>query len=386
MGKVSVSPDLLLWACDRSGREYDDLVVKFPSLQSWIYKGGKPTFKQLEKFAKATYTPFGYFFLNKPPERKMPITDYRTIQHLSKVKHSPNLLETIYTMQSRQDWLRDYLIDSGVEPLEFVGSANITDHPHVIARMIQRSLGIESGWACSMKNSKDAVNELRAKIEDIGITAVINGVVGNDTSRKLSVEEFRGFALSDSYAPLIFVNGSDSKSAQIFTLAHELAHIWLGGKGLSSLEFLLPGSSEIEKWCNRCAAEFLVPTVQLKEKWLEFSEKEDRFRKLAKVFKVSPLVISRRSYDLYLIDKNEYLEYYNSYLSDEWIKKKVTISGSKGGNFYNTQNTRIGKKFFINVLYAAQEGKIGFKEAHELTGLYGGSFQGYANHLKLELP
>lgn len=136
--------------------------------------------------------------------------------------------------------------------------------------------------------------------------AVINGVVGNDTRRQLSVDEFRGFALSDPYAPLIFVNGRDAKSAQMFTLAHELAHIWLGREGISGFETLFPGGEDVEEWCNKAAAEFLIPAKELRLKWNELKRTEDRFEVLARHFKVSPIVAGRRAVDLKLISRDEF--------------------------------------------------------------------------------
>ena len=110
-----------------------------------------------------------------------------------------------------------------------------------VGREMRRAIGLHDGWADGVRTWQDAVSELRRAIEDLGVMAIINGVVGNNTHRTLNVEEFRGFALTDPYAPLIFVNGADAKSAQMFTLAHELAHIWLGTEGLSGFDTLLPG-------------------------------------------------------------------------------------------------------------------------------------------------
>lgn len=132
---------------------------------------------------------------------------------------------------------------------------------------MRRALGLDGGWAADVRTWQDAVSELRRKIERLGVMAVINGVVGNNTHRQLSVEEFRGFALTDPYAPLIFVNGADAKSAQMFTLAHELAHVWLGTEGLSGFPALLPGGSDVEDWCNSAAADLLVPAAELMARW-----------------------------------------------------------------------------------------------------------------------
>ena len=162
---------------------------------------------------------------------------------------------------------------------------------------MRRTLGLGDGWAREVPTWQEAVGELRRRIESLGIMAVINGVVGNNTHRKLDVEEFRGFALTDRHAPLIFVNGADAKSAQMFTLAHELAHVWLGpeGESISGFEGIFPGDSRIEKFCDQAAAEFLVPARELRERWRDVKNTRDPFEQIARQFKVSPIVAGRRA-------------------------------------------------------------------------------------------
>ena len=211
--------------------------------------------------------------------------------------------------------------------------------------------------------------------------AVINGVVGNDTNRKLSVEEFRGFALTDQYAPLIFVNGADAKSAQMFMLAHELAHIWLDEEGLSGFDNLLLEGTKTEKWCNQAAAEFLVPAREFEDLWYSLRREASPFMQLARAFKVSPLVVARRALDLSLIERGTFFEFYD----DQIQKERKSCTESTGGNFYNNQYQRVGQRFMTCVANAAMEGQIGFKEAYDLTGLGRSSFQEYAQQIGVRL-
>ncbi|MCY3594956.1 MAG: ImmA/IrrE family metallo-endopeptidase [Bacteroidetes bacterium] len=391
MTRVPVPPEMLRWACERAGYDVDNLKPDFPKplkkvVLAWIRHERQPTFKQLEKLAKATHTPFGYLFLPEPPEERLPVPDYRSVTSSERGRPSPNLLDTLHTMRRRQEWLRETLVESEMEPLSFVGSARLVDEPDTVGREMRRALGLDGGWAAGVSTWETAVSELRKMIESLGVMAVINGVVGNNTHRKLNVREFQGFALTDPYAPLIFVNGADFKSAQMFTLAHELAHIWLGKEGLSGFEALSPDGSDVEKWCNAAAAELLVPAGELRMQWREVERKTDRFEMLARIFKVSPIVASRRALDLNLVDRNTFFEFYNRYTNKERDKERERSKKPRRGDFYNNQNTRVGKFFTVRVLRAALEGRIGFKEAYDLTGLRGGTFQRYAERLGVDLP
>ena len=381
MTRVPVQPGLLRWARKRAGMAQADLAAKFKKLSEWESGETQPTLKQLEAFSRAVHVPFGYLFLSEPPDERLPISDFRTVPHTANGRPSPDLLDTLYAMQRRQRWLREHLVESDAEPLTFAASARLADDADAIGREMRRALGLEEGWAAGIRTWQDAVNELRRIIENLGVMAVINGVVGNDTHRRLSVAEFRGFALTDRYAPLIFVNGADAKSAQMFTLAHELAHIWLGEAGLSGFENLLPGGTDAEDWCNRAAAELLVPSRELRERWTRVRREQHPFEAVARSFKVSPVVAARRAMDLNLVERAAFFEFYEHY------SKRERRSGTtpSGGDFYNNQNARVGRLFSTHVMRAAMAGQIGFRDAYEMTGLRGGTFQDYARRLDIGL-
>lgn len=381
MNRVSVNPELLCWARERAVITQEELVDKFKKLPQWETGEMQPTLKQLEAFARAVHVPFGYLFLSEPPEERLPIADFRTVADTEKAAASPDLIDTLYTMQQRQAWLREHLVENGAEPLTFAASARLADDPAAVGREMRRMLGLEDGWAAGVRTWQDAVNELRRMIENLGVMAVINGVVGNNTHRRLNVAEFRGFALTDQYAPLIFVNGADAKSAQMFTLAHELAHIWLGEAGLSGFEKLLPGGTDVEDWCNQAAAEFLVPSQEFRNYWMRISRDQHPFDTIARSFKVSPVVAARRAMDLNLVGRSAFFDFYEHYINRDH-REGATQSG---GDFYNNQNARVGKFFATHVMRAAMEGQIGFREAYELTGLRGGTFQDYASRLDFRL-
>ena len=378
MERISIQPKFFLWALERSGKTEASMKSKFPKITDWLCGNPYPTLKQLEKFAAATYTPLGYFFLNEPPEDKLPIPDFRMVKG-EPGRPSPNLLDTIQTMQSRQEWMREFLTEEGQEPLSFIKSATLQADPVKVATEMRNILSLSNGWSNLARTLADALRLLRKAIEDVGVMIVINGVVGNNTHRPLDVAEFRGFALVDEYAPLIFINGCDSKSAQMFTVIHELSHLWLGFEGVSNFDELQPVETNVEILCNQIAAEFLVPSDEFK-KVLErnpIGNDDVVFQNIARRFKVSPLVVGRRALDMKYISKERFFEFYNNYAKDS---KKLKPKRD-GGNFWNTQIVRIGELFGGAVAQATLEGRLLYRDAYRLTGLHGKSFDKYVAQL-----
>jgi len=224
---------------------------------------------------------------------------------------------------------------------------------------------------------------LRKAIENAGVMVVINGIVGNNTHRVLDVEEFRGFALVDEYAPLIFINGRDSTSAQMFTLIHELSHLWIGYEGVSNFNRLLPVQIKVEEFCNQVAAEFLVPSEQFKKVVEENKGKSDRvfFDIVARRFKVSPLVAARRALDMKCISKQRFFEFYNNHLIESEKYRAKRKAKKSGGHFWNTQTVRIGELFGSAVVQATLEGRLLYRDAYRLTDLQGKTFDNYVAQL-----
>jgi len=376
MRKVAIKENILRWAVNRAGLTPDALQQKFPKIQQWITGEDHPTIRQLESLAKATLTPLGFFFLAEPPEERMPIPHFRTLDGRTAIRPSPNLLETVQMMQRRQAWMRDFLKDQGQEPLPFVRSARSNDLPASVADRIRHALNFDESWAVKETTWTDALRTLRETMEDTGILVVVNGIVGNNTRRKLNPEEFRGFVLVDEYAPLVFVNGADGRAAQMFTLAHELAHVFLGSSAAFDLREMRPADDPMEQACNRVAAEFLVPERKLRPIWSSIQNDLAPFQTVARQFKVSEIVVARRALDLGLIQRETFLDFLDK-------QQRTSARGPEGGDFYNNQNLRIGRRFASAVAQAAKEGILLYSEAYHLTGLCGKTFDHYVTHLEI---
>ena len=306
--RVDVKRELLEWAIRRSGKTSDDISKSNKNLKDWLDGKKKPTLRQLEKFAAATYAPFGYLLLPNPPEEVLPISHFRTLEgHAS--TPSSDLIETIQIISQRQDWMRDRLIADGNDPLEFVGSVKLSDSPTKVAHGMKEKLGMTEEWRYDMDGWEGVLAGMRDAMENVGIYVTVSGVVGNNNRRPLKVKEFRGFVLVDDYAPFVFVNGADSKAAQMFTLAHELAHVWMGRDAVFDLYGLGPANNQTERTCNQIAAELLVPEEELARSWNETADVPKTIRALSRRFKVSKIVVARRALDLGFIDKKHFMTF-----------------------------------------------------------------------------
>jgi Zn-dependent peptidase ImmA (M78 family) len=366
MNRVPVNPELITWARERAGLESSDLLKRFPRLTEWEDGTIQPTLRQIEDFARKVHVAVGLLFLPAPPEEPLPIPDFRTLGGQTVTRPSPNLLDVIYLCQQRQEWFRDYAHMHGLPAIGFVGSAGLRDGPEAVAEAMRQQLEISISEREQLGNWTEALRQLIAQAEETGVLVMASSIVGSNGHRKLDVEEFRGFALADDLAPLVFINGSDSKSAQMFTLAHELAHLWLGESGISDADTGRLPDQASERWCNEVAAEFLLPLVALRREHQPTNPLLDELQRLAKIFKVSTLVVLRRLYDAGFIDRETH---WKTYREEVGRIRRLDSRGSGGGDFYRTLGARTGKRFARAVLSSTLEGQTLFQDAFRMLGV-----------------
>jgi Zn-dependent peptidase ImmA (M78 family) len=362
---VPVRAELLDWALKRSGMK--TTTAKYEKFSRWASGEGLPiTFKQLEDFAHSTHAPLGYLFLEEPPVENVPIPDFRTVGNRGVRAPSADLLDTIYEAQQRQDWFRAHAVDQDHDPLPFVGSIAVGDDVEQTADRIRSELDFTMDRRRRFANWEEALRQLIDLIEDTGVLVMVSGIVGANTHRVLDPDEFRGFALTDPLSSLIFINGADTKSAQIFTIVHELVHIWLGESALSDAEMAGTGTSDHELWVNRVAAEVLVPIATIRANYRGQPTTEE-LQRLARVYKVSTLVILKRIHDAGLLGWDAYRLRYDAELARIWqiIQAK---KGGNGGDYYNTQPLRISQTFARAVIVDAFEGRTMYRDAFSLLG------------------
>ncbi|CUU60444.1 Zn-dependent peptidase ImmA, M78 family [Parafrankia irregularis] len=365
--RVAVSPGLLAWARERSGRTVQDLSRSFPKLIEWEAGVQQPTMRQLEGFARATHTPFGFFFLPEPPVENLPITDFRTIGDEPVIRPTPDLLDIIYACQRRQDWYRAFAEENDHDPVSLVGSMSLDADPRSAASALRDTLGFGLDIRSTFQSWSRALDGLRENAEKAGILVMVNGVVDNNTHRKLDPDEFRGFSLVDEYAPVIFINGSDTKAAQIFTLAHELAHIALGESGVSNPNLgSLEENGAVEIWCNSVAAELLVPTESIVVEFRSTADLTMELDRLAKIYRVSTLVVLRRLHDTRAISPTRFRNAFPVEL--DRVRRLSPKRDESSGNFYNTEPIRMSKRFTRAILADTVGGRTMYRDTFRLLG------------------
>jgi Zn-dependent peptidase ImmA (M78 family) len=354
---------MLSWARERAGLTSEALARRFPKLLAWERAEDRPTLKQLEQFARATHTPVGYLFLQEPPAERVPIPDLRTIRNVHIERPSPDLLDMIYVCQQRQEWYRDFVRSMGEGPLDFVGSARIENDVVATAESLRRALGFDVEERRRMPTWTDALRHFIEQADARGVLVMCSGVVLNNNKRPLEPEEFRGFAMVDALAPLVFINGADTRAAQMFTLAHELAHVWLGQTALSDADAASFPDNEIELWCNRVAAELLVPLDILRDVYDRDADATTECERLARYFKVSTLVILRRIFDAGGFTREAFRAAYA-----EEVDRLRALGRGRGGNFYLTQGARLSKRFARALVVSTLEGQTLYRDAFRLLG------------------
>ena len=390
---LTLNPDVMRWAVERSGISEEKISKAFKKYPEWLDMSHTPTLKQLMDFTHMVHINLCDVYAPSIPDYGFQIADFRTTEGVGMVTPSPELYDTIELAKQRQDWMRDYFMAEGRAPISLVGTWKGADktpgNAKRLAGQLHIFLGLDERWAFGLKDSAEAVRVLRNAVESRGISVAINGVVGDNSHRRLKVKEFRGFVLSDEVAPVIFINGQDAKGAQLFTIIHELCHLAFAETGVVN-----PANPEgdsygfeasMERFCDRVAAEFLVDSDLLVQEWRNVNDDGvvgyDRVNRIARNHKVTFMVVARQAFDSGLLADDDFFRLYRQHKAIMESIESKPKKRSPGGDPYGNKRYRLGTVFSEAIWSAYNSDAISLGEAYELAGLSATSFDKYFKEL-----
>ncbi|MBD8948363.1 ImmA/IrrE family metallo-endopeptidase [Blautia obeum] len=377
---VNIQPAIISWALSQTSEE--KLGTKLvDNIKHWLDGTKSPTFNQIEDFSKKSHIPLGYFFLQTPPIEQISLLEYRTLDSIQLTNPSRNLIDTIHDMEAVQEWMVNYRKEWNYDTISIVGSLKGITDISVIADTIRKDLGLNIEWYKDCGNPSEAFNKVRGLLEECGIVVMMNGIVGKNTHRALDVKEFRAFAMVNEWAPLIFINGADSAGGRLFSLFHELVHLWIGENDLyNDTKYSANGIKPIEVTCNAVAGALMVPKTVFLEKWNNNTNDDihEKIKELARMFRCSSSVIARRALDNKKIDQNVY----NMVIADAieaYIQTKQ--EKSSGGDYYRVARSKLDGVFVRALCESVNSGRTSFTEAYRLTNTTSKTFSEVASGL-----
>lgn len=360
---VDVKPSIMQWIA----KQLDEKIVSDEMLKNihlWLDGIKQPTFRQIEALSKKSNIPLGYFFLQKPLEEKIGMLEYRTIDSIQLQNPSRELIDTMHQMEAIRDWMREYRKNEGYEPNCYVASLKNENNIQRITCTLRDDLGLAKDWYNNFNDIRLAFNYIRQLLTENGVVVLMNGCVGQNTHRKLNLNEFRAFAMADEFAPLIFINAKDSWSGRLFSLLHEAVHIWLGKNDLFNSFNSSKKPEEI--LCNAVAAEILVPTEKFLYYWEQSKEQEvsEKVDDVTKKFCCSKLVVARKALDNSKLSQSDYDSIVKQIIGEFLTGKQEKASG---GDFYKNLASRLDKGLVKALVYSINSGKTSYTEAYRLT-------------------
>lgn len=368
-----IKGELVQWSRERAGLSREEIAHKLQvNLERFIaWEEGKSAipFSIAKKLSKISLIPLGLLFADAAPEEDLPIADFRTPGSQILMRPSPELIETIHDAKRKQEWYREYLISQDYEPLPFIGMYRLDDDPKLAAGTIIHLLSLDSPEYIQCRDWQDSQRYLINHAEDAGITVIVTSIFRNNTHRPLISDEFRGFVLSDTIAPLVMINGSDAKPAQMFTLVHEIAHLLIDSSGVLDSPLLSPHTLPQEQWCNQVAAEVLAPADHVMSLWNRNADDDTNLENLRKKLKISRMVAIIRAFHLGLITASDKDLYYSNEMGRIMAAKKKDQEKPGGPDPHLMRRYKTGRNLALAVLSEVASGQMLYRDAFSLLGV-----------------
>ena len=374
--KAIVTPSLMRWAREQAGLSISEAAGKIKrhpdDIVAWEEGDDQPSIAQARKAAEVYKRPFAAFYLEEPPQDFETLQDFRRLPETIPKEFSPELSYLIRISRHRQEWARDYLLSERYETLPFVGSSSIQESAEAIALDIRKSLNVTPEMQIDTPSRYHALRLWMDSAEQAGVFIF--------RQRKVPLPEARGFVISDDIAPFIFLNSNDSKSGQLFTLVHELAHLWLGISAISNMElrgrYVDEEARNIEIICNKIAANAILDDRLFIKEWSRresLSSIDESIEYVAAHFRVSEEVVARRLLDRNMIDREYYLSLRDDY-AKRWRefkdRERLKQKKSEGGpSYYVTSAASLGYTFTQIVVSGYLSGNISGRDASSVLNV-----------------
>ena len=385
--KVKSNPEILKWArktakisLEKSASTISK-TCKIERIKEWESPDCKdfPTIKQVEKLARLYRRPVDVFFLQFVPKDFPALKDFRRNKEDGL---NTSLIFMMREVQEKQEWLSNFLKKKKEKKLDFSGKHNIKSSPDVVANDIRKTLAIG--------NIPSGLKPLKYWIEKAESKRIFISLSSNYHTRlKLDSDLFKGFVIDDKYAPFIFLNSDDWDHGQIFTLIHELAHIWIGVSGISNETEInttnTPGIHPVEKFCNEVAVKALLPEDEL----TAMLPKQDvltikNISRLSRKLGVSNAALLNRALNIRLIDSEKYNSLQkeaDSAWKDFLLKESQKKKSSGGPNYYIMQLRRSSKAFANIVMDFYKNGKVNGADASRLLKVKESNFHKFEKYI-----
>ena len=375
---TGINPAMLRWARERAGYSVSEIAsrrrVPPERVQEWETGVSFPTWRQLESLAYQDYhRATTLFFLNDPPPEITVAAEFRRLPGATLEDLHPDTVYAVRQARIRQNDLAALVGPRGAGEhyilRDLQGRADAND-PARLANTVREHLGVSVDEQKSWRRADDALKRWRQQVEEAGIWVF---------KRSFEQKDVAGFCLNSEAFPVIYLNNGQSKTRQIFTLFHELAHLLFDFNYLERLDdrhYLSALSNQdrsVEIACNRFAGEFLVPAVDFERDLADFeivAVSSEFVSNLARMYTVSREVILRKLLERNCLDSDRY-----GTMVARWRTESRPSTG-RGGNYYATQATYLGTKFLRAAFLAREEERIDDLQLATLLGVKGASLDG----------
>lgn len=371
--RANLNPDALRWARTTAGVEPEEVAgwlhVDPDRVRAWEAGEDRPTLKQARDLAGRLRRPFAILFIRTIPTEPEPIGDFRSLPADAPREYPPKLRFLIRELRARQSWAREYREATEFEPLGWVGSLRGSTNVDQAAATIRAALAIPDAAFRDVREADQALAVWVDAVERLGVFVTQAGDVEPAVAR--------GFCLTDELAPFIYINTKDAQRARIFTLIHELAHLFLGVSGVSNMldaRRATTPNQRLEVFCNAVAAEVIAPQARVLALWRASGKGDVRGRifNVSRELLVSEEVIARRLLDAGQIAQDLYDTLRGEYKAN-WEKFVAERKDKGGGSYWINHAKRIGRAFADSVLQAHRDGVITTRDAGALLKVKVGS-------------